>query len=52
MTTQEILDEIDRVKEGLARATPGSIVAGELTVALVLLYNEYIRVTESKREAA
>jgi hypothetical protein len=45
MTLQEILNEINRVKTRVETEKLSSIEISELTVALVCLYDEYVRQT-------
>ncbi len=51
MTTQEMLSEIEAVKRRIAMLPEGSTLTGELTVALVLLYDAYVMATEGRKVA-
>jgi hypothetical protein len=42
MSEKEMLDEIEAVKRRIAMLPEGSVLVGELTVALVALYDSYI----------
>jgi hypothetical protein len=45
MTINELIKEINKLKLEAATTAPGAIRAGEITVALLCLYHEYMRMT-------
>jgi hypothetical protein len=51
MTTKEMLVEIEAIKRRIRQLPEGSAQIGELSMALVALYDSYVAATE-KRMAA
>jgi len=47
MNTKELLVEIAKVRSEIALLPPGSIMIGDLTCALVALYDMYVKAHES-----
>ena len=45
MTPKEMLVEIESIKRRIALLPEGSVMVGELTVALVVLYDSYVYAT-------
>lgn len=52
MNTTEMLVEIEALKRRIAMLPEGSALLGELTVALVILYDSYVYAVELGRKAA
>lgn len=52
MNKKEIMDEVQDIKMKIVALPEGSVKIGELTVALVVLYDQYVRVVEKDQEAA
>ena len=52
MNTTEMLVEINALKRRIAMLPEGSALLGELTVALVALYDSYVYAIEPRKKAA
>jgi hypothetical protein len=51
MTTKEMLVEIEAIKRRIRMLPEGSALIGDLTVALVALYDSYAAIIEGRRVA-
>ena len=47
-----MLVEIEALKRRIAMLPPGSMLIGEMTVALVALYDSYVAAIENRKKAA